>query len=100
MLKALRFEILRDLQSGGPAIALPEKPIRVAALVNEKHFEGENFLIHRLNVFLHDALHDWSWVNGRFRYFPGLDHVDVLVVYEETEVEPPMRFDPMTGAPL
>ena len=102
MLKALRFEILRDITASGLlSIPLAEKPVRVATIINEQSFLENQFLIHHKNVFLEDYIHDWNWQDGKFRYYTRVaTKADVLLVYEPATVTPVSKFDPMTGKPL
>jgi hypothetical protein len=102
MLKAIRFEILRDIKADGlTSMPLAQEPVRVATLLNEQAFLDGHYLVHGRNVFLEDRLHDWQWTAGLFRYFTRVaERADVLVVYEEAEVSPVARFDPQTGQPL
>lgn len=110
MLKALRFDILRNVQVGTRhPVPLAEKPVRVALLLNEAAFMAEQLMVHHQTVFLDDRHHDWDWSDasgaGHFRYFshaagPG-EVVDVVVAYEvDRHYERPHRFDMMTGKPL
>ena len=85
MLKARRYEILRQVDARSrTSLELPENPVRVATIINEKDFlEGGCVLRHNRNVFLEDRQHDWSWKNGQFRYFTRIaDVADVLIIYE------------------
>jgi len=102
MLKAIRYEILRNMEANGRAsIPLEREPVRVATLLNEPGFLEDNYLIHQGTVLLEDRQHDWTWEKGRFRYFARIAlRADVLIVYEEAEVDPPRRFDPQTGERL
>lgn len=107
MLKALKFEILRGVKSGGPAVHLPVKPVRVATMMNEALFNEDHVLKHLENVFLEDRIHDWNWHSrdgGLFRYGSRVaDVADVLVVYEiDKNFDPAStwEFDPMTGEPI
>lgn len=61
MLKALKYEILRDVKAGGPAVQLAVRPIRVATIINEASFNEDQVLTHAKNVFLEDYVHDWNW---------------------------------------
>ncbi|WP_425953030.1 hypothetical protein [Ralstonia pseudosolanacearum] len=99
MLKAIDFEILRGVEANGRiSVPLARKPVRVATMLNESAFNEDQFLIHNRTVFLEDHWHDWAWENGRFRYYTRVaSKADVLIVYEEADVEPPRPFDPMTG---
>ena len=102
MLKALRFEILRDIKASCLAtIALAEQPVRVATLIDEKAFLADQFLVHNKTVFLEDRTHDWEWRDGLFRYYTRVaERADVLIIYELEEVTPAARFCPQTGGPL
>lgn len=102
MLKAIEFEILRDVKASGlNKIPLPRQPVRVATLMDEDAFKRDQFMIHNRTVFLEDRMHDWDWRDGEFRYYTRVaDRADVLVVYEIADVAPPARFDVMTGKPL
>jgi hypothetical protein len=102
MLKALRYEILRDITASGlTSIPLAEKPVRVATIINENSFLENQYLIHNKNVFLEDFIHDWNWQDGKFRYYTRVaTKADVLIVYEQATVMPAAKFDPMTGKPL
>lgn len=103
MLKALRYEILRNVKaSGNIKIELPEKPVRVATMIDEAWFNQDQLLIHNRTVFLEDQMHDWHWQGGQFRYFTRVAQcADVLVVYELDEnYEPAPKFCPDTGKPL
>lgn len=105
MLKALKYDILRGVKAGGPAVPLAEKPVRVATLINEASFNEDQVLSHNYNVFLEDHIHDWNWDQrdgGRFRYYSRVAEVaDVLIVYElDKDYQPIPKFDPMTGQPI
>lgn len=102
MLKALRFEILREITpSGLVPIPLAEKPVCVATIINETAFLEDHYLIHNKMVFLEDYVHDWNWQDGMFRYYTRVaTQADVLVVYELEDVAPPAKFDSMTGKPF
>lgn len=85
MLKAVRFEILRGIKANGLIpIPLAEKPVKVATILDEAHFnEGGHVLIHNRNVFLEDHWSDWTWKDGVFTYFTRIaEKADVLIVYE------------------
>ncbi len=102
MLKALKYEILRDVKAGGPAVLLAVRPIRVATIINEASFNEDQVLTHAKNVFMEDYVHDWNWDEkngGQFRYYSRVaESADVLIVYEiEANFNPPSKFDPMTG---
>lgn len=99
MIKATDYEILRGIAANGRvSIHLQRKPVKVATLINEAAFLDGQFLIHHHTVFLEDQFHDWTWENGKFRYFTRVaQQADVLIVYETADVPPPHRFDPMTG---
>ena len=101
-LKALDFEILRDVISNGRvSVPLERMPLYVAILVDETAFLQDQHLVHHRTVFLVDRMHDWNWEAGRFRYYGGVaDKADVLVVFETQDVQPVIRFDPHTGAPV
>lgn len=102
MLKAIDYEILRDLKASGLIkIPLARQPVRVGTLLDEGVFKQEQFMIHNRTVFLEDRIHDWDWRDGEFRYYTRVaEKADVLVVYAVEEVEPVARFDAMTGKPL
>jgi hypothetical protein len=105
MLKAMKYEILRDVRAGGPPVPLATKPVRVATLLNETSFNEDQVLHHAVNVFLEDYIHDWNWDHkngGRFRYYTRVAEVaDVLIVYEiDANYVPAPKFDPMTGEPI
>lgn len=103
MLKALRWEILRQVEANGlKKIPMAEKPVRVATLIDEKAFLEDQLMIHNRNVFLEDRIHDWDHRDGEFRYYTRVDTVaDVLVVYEVDEnYIPPAKFCGETGKPL
>lgn len=102
MLKAIRFEILRDLEANGRiSVPLAEMPVWVATMMNEAAFNEDHYLIHNRTVFLEDRLHDWNWEAGRFRYYTRVaTRADVLVVYEIDDVVPEPKFDSMTGERL
>lgn len=102
MLKAIDFIILRDvIASSRIRIPMERQPIRVATLIDEAAFNVDHAIIHNRTVFLEDRIHDWNWQEGIFRYYTRTaEKADVLVVYEEAEVEPIKRFDPMTGERL
>lgn len=102
MLKAIDYEILRDVLTGGRcALDLARKPELVGTLIDETLFMRDQFIIHNRTLFIEDYMHDWKWADGKF-WFAGrhADRVDVLVIYRYTEVEPPIRFNPHTGAPV
>lgn len=100
MLKAIDFEILRGVKAGS-VVDLRRQPVRVATMINEAAFATDHYLVHHKTVFLEDRHHDWTWRDGKFRYYSRVaDVADVLVVYEESNVVPPLKFDPMTGEPL
>lgn len=105
MLKAIRFEILRNLEvkmgAPSPSIPLAEKPVRVATLINEAAFNKDHHLEHLRTVFLEDFMHDWNWSDGQFRYYSRVgEKADVVIVYEEAQVTSRPKFDPMTGLPI
>lgn len=102
MLKAIRFEILRDVVTNGRiSLPLAEEPKRVVSLLDEAEFNKDQYLIHHRTCFFEDRGHDWNWSEGKFRFYTRIrERGDVIVIYEEAEVEPEKRFDPMTGEPL
>lgn len=108
MLKALRYEILRNVICGGKnSVPLAEKPVRLATLLNEEGFLKDQLMVHCKNCFLEDQVHDWDWSNGKLRYYTRvveLGHpADIIVAYEvDSNYSPPMalNYDPMTGRPL
>lgn len=104
MLRALRFEILRNIKSDGRIkIPLSGVPVRVATLINEELFNEEQLLVHNRTVFLEDRVHDWHLTSqGDFSYFSRVaDRADVLIVYElDSQYVPRPRFCPNTGKPL
>jgi len=73
-----------------PALELLEEPSRVWTLyleTDEDHPPSLPIRPKHLNgAFLEDAVHDWNWRNGKFRYYsrvvPG--HVWLLLEYEDT----------------
>lgn len=84
-MKALDFEILRNVEANGLiTIDLPRKPVRVATLINEALFEQtDHMILHQRTVFLEDKFHDWDWEDGKFRYYTRVaKRADVLIVYE------------------
>lgn len=99
MFKAVDFQILRGVQANGRIrIPLARKPVRVATLINEAEFERDHLLIHNRTVFLEDALHDWNYEDGFFRYYTRVAEVaDVVVVFQLEKFTPMPRFDPMSG---
>lgn len=84
MLKAIDYEILRNIEANGrKKIPLARKPVRVATLINEDDFLLDQLMIHNQTVFLEDRFHDWDWQNGQLTYYTRIAQVaDVLVVYE------------------
>ena len=82
-MRAIDFEILRDVQASGRIwLPLARQPVRVATLIDEADFLKEQTLRHNQNVFLEDRLHDWDWRDGRFSYYTRVaERADVLVVY-------------------
>lgn len=90
MLIATEFTILRGISANGRiSHDVPKKPLRIATLIDEKAFiESGHKLIHNKTVFLEDFMHDWNWVDGKFRYYTRItDHgADVLLVYGQKEV--------------
>lgn len=102
MLRAVDFEILRGVEANGRiAIDMPRAPVRVATLLDEAAFMDGNLLIHNRTVFLEDRVHDYLHQDGKFRYYTRIaTKADVVVVYVEERVDPPVRFDPMTGKPV
>lgn len=108
MLKALRYEILRNVICGSRhSRLLAEKPVRVATLLSEDSFLKDQLMIHGVNVFLEDFGHDYDWNNGVFRYFTRVVELgqpaDIVVAYEvDTKFVPPLvlNYDPMTGRAL
>jgi hypothetical protein len=84
-MKAIRYEILRDVVSSSRvSMPLTEKPVRVATLINEPDFlERGGEMMHNKNVFLEDRFHDWDWKDGKFTYYTRIaEKADVLIVYE------------------
>lgn len=103
MLKALRYEILRNIKASGTIkIPLTERPVRVATMLDEARFNEDQLLIHNTTVFLEDALHDWNWKDGQFRYYTHVaERADVLIVYEmDSKYTPPAKFCAESGKPL
>lgn len=85
MLHAKRYEILRDVEANGRrSLPLAEKPVRVATLIDEAAFLGQDGLMqHNATVFFEDQFSDWQWRNGRFSYYSRVQAKgDVVVVYE------------------
>lgn len=84
MLKVTRFEILRDVEATGrKALPLPERPVRVATIIDESHFLETKIMKHNMNVFLEDRVHDWDWSEGKLWYYTRVaERADVLIVYE------------------
>lgn len=83
------YIILRGIQANGRVShPLDRKPVKVATLLDEGRFnELGHALLHNKTVFLEDQWHDWTWEDGRFRYFTRVAEVaDVLVVFEMGEV--------------
>lgn len=95
MLVATEYQILRGVVAGGPPLLVGREPIRVATLINEARFiEQGSALLHRVTVFLEDQHHDWTWRDGKFRYFSRVAaKADVVLVYAEMET----RFCAMCG---
>lgn len=87
-LVATRYEILKGVRVTSFAVAakLPEKPHRVAVLLNPEEFAKTSVMSHGRNVFIDERLHDWDWSNGDFKYYSHAVEVDgvvdVVVVYE------------------
>lgn len=110
MLKALRYEILRNVTSNCRlSLPLAEKPVRVATLLNEALFLEDQVMTHLRSVFLEDRTHDWEFSDasgeGRFRYYSRIaESADVLIVYEiddkYTPPPAPPKFCTETGRPL
>ena len=98
MLKAVEFEILRDIPSKSTEfIKISRCPLYVATLLNEESFQESQFLVHDQNIHLEDAQHDWDWRFGKFRFYARANDVcDVLLVYEAQNIQ----YDPMTGTPI
>lgn len=97
MIRAARYEILRNVEANGRlSLPLAEKPRRVATLLDEAAFlANDGLLEHNRTVFLEDQHHDWQWANGRFTYYTRVAaRADVLVVYEEA---PASRLTRSTG---
>lgn len=97
MLHAKRYEILRDVEANGRlSLPLAEKPVRVATLIDEAAFLGQDGLMqHNATVFFEDQFSDWQWRNGRFSYYSRVQtRGDVVVVYELDR-----RPDPAPTAP-
>lgn len=88
MIKAVRFEILRGIESDSRARhPVSGVPVRVATLMDEAAFTADQILRHHRSVFLEDKLHDWDYRDGMLRYYARTEgRVDVLVVYEIQEV--------------
>lgn len=83
-MRAIRYEIIRNWPvSGLVGREVPEKPLKVATLMNEEAFlatGGE--LIHNQTVFLEDQFHYWQWKEGRLYYYSRVCEVgDVVLVY-------------------
>jgi hypothetical protein len=89
MLIATDYEILRGVRSGarGPGVSVRGEPAMVATLLDEKKFLAKNgAVIQWETVFLEDQMHDWSYREGRLRFYGRLEAVvDLLVVYATGE---------------
>ena len=99
-MRAVEFEILKDIESNGRRdIPLERKPVRVATMMDFKRFEESGHrLIHNHTVFLEDQHHDWSWNDGKFRYYTRVaDRADVLIVYSSSEELPQEKADAYTA---
>ena len=89
-LVATRYEILRGVRCDSTKVAahLPEKPVRVAVLLNPEEFDKTKEMTHWRNVFIDERLHDWDWNNGNFYYYSHAMErgavADILIVYEAT----------------
>lgn len=83
-MRALRYEILRGVEANGrKQLDMPERPVRVATLLDEPGFLENQELIHNGNVFIEERHHDWLHSDGKFSYYSRVAKVaDVLVVYE------------------
>lgn len=98
MATPIRYKLFRDLTPTSQiAHDCPEEPIVVMSVLDEEKFK-QGIHIHMSTVFFEDRIHDWSWDNGKFRYFGRkVEGVPVAVVFEQREI---MKFDPETGKPL
>lgn len=67
MLIAKRYAVL-SLAAGQRAVPCPERPIRVAAILDVDEFCAGGALWHGRTVFLLDEWHDWNWNGGTLRY--------------------------------
>lgn len=83
-MRALRYEILRGVEANGrKQIDMPDRPVRVATLLDEARFLENHELIHNSTVFIEERHHDWLYQDGKFSYYSRVAKVaDVLVVYE------------------
>lgn len=116
IMRATRFETLSVPFGAVFRSILAHEPKRVALILDEDALRQSGYaLIHNQTVFLEDKGRDWTYMQGRFTYYPRIDpHKEnclLLVVYETThEALTPeqsallnpgvMRFDPMTGERL
>jgi hypothetical protein len=100
MLRATDFIILRKVVSD-PRINLSveREPIAVATLMNEKRFiETKGALIQRDTIFIEDKIHDWNWIDGKFRYFSRVVGVsDIVLIYAQEDGPAICNFCPYCG---
>ena len=105
MLKITDYEIVRGVKAGSKyPVALPRggaEPIGLLTLLNEQKFLENQWVLHGKSVFIEDHMHDWNVHNGKLYYCSRTcDVADVVLVYAQQEIEPPMNFCPMTGKRL
>ena len=102
MLKAIEYEILRNVEANGRIkIPLQRQPVRVATLLDEEEFLKDKLMRHNRTVFLEDRTHDWDWRNGNFTYYTRIAmQADVLIAYEVEKISPNAAFDTATGQPV
>lgn len=107
ILKITDFVILRDIvPSGTKKHDCPRgEPLSVATLLDEADFLKMPVLIQHRNAFLEAPGHDWTYADGKLRYFSHIRTDSdvgntVVLVYGQEEVPVAMNFCPETGKRL
>lgn len=102
-LKITDYVVVRGVTPGPKGIVVCPRgePLRVLTLLNEAEFLKDHEPVHLRNVFFEDAMHDWSYANGKLRYYSRIGECnDIVLVYGEAEVPLVPKFCIHTGKPL